>query len=98
MLPCLSGLSIHDACPTDMPKRDRTEADMDDAERDAKTRREAEEEYEAPKGSGPRYYGMGYWGFEFNEEDEQETFQQCMLLLNWRIVSWAGRQNIAWMI
>ena len=42
MLPCLSGLSIHDVCPTDMPKRDRKVAEMDEAERELRKMREGD--------------------------------------------------------
>jgi len=44
MLPCLSALRIHDVCPTEMPKRDRAEAELDAYGSSAKvTRREVEE-------------------------------------------------------
>lgn len=80
MLPCLSALSVHDVCPTEMPKRDRAEAEMDDAERDAEEP-DSDEAYwsrgaSSPKGTGPRHYGGGFWGFDFSDEDQEQIREQ----------------------
>ena len=65
MLPCLRALSIHDACPTEMPKRDRAEAELDGEE---------------PR-SKPVHYGDGLWGLELSPEEEEEEERDVQLLV-----------------